>query len=116
VTVAVGKAPAPATPCDAVKAEVSKYSGWNTQVMTAIAQAESHCRTEARGDTHLTYVKSGRVYGYSLSVLQVRILPGREHCDSNDLSTNVKCAYAIWQGQGYKAWSTYSDGKYKQYM
>lgn len=96
--------------------EASKYSGWNPALITAIAQAESGCRPDATGDGHLTYQQNGRTYGYSVSVLQVRILPGREHCDAHDLSVNVKCAYAIWQGQGYVAWSMYTNGKYKQFL
>lgn len=105
-----------ATGCDAVRHEASKYQDWDVSLITAIAQAESNCRAEAKGDTTLTYTVNGRVYGYSLSALQVRILPGREHCDSHDLATNVKCAHAIWQGQGYHAWSVYTNGKYAKYL
>lgn len=82
--------------------------------MTAISKAESNCRVEARGDGHLTYKKNNRIYGYSLSVMQVRIVEGREHCDTNDLKVNVACAHKIWQNQGYKAWSVYTNGKYKK--
>ena len=85
-------------------------------MMTAIAEAESHCRVTATGDTSLTYKQNGRVYGYSVSAFQVRILPGREHCDRHDLATNVACAHAIWRSQGYKAWSVYTNGKYKEYL
>lgn len=109
----------PATPltgCEAVRAEASKYTGWNVSIITAVSEAESHCRFDARGDGHLTYQANGRTYGYSVSVLQVRILEGREHCDSYDLATNVKCAYAIWQGQGYSAWSMYTNGKYLKFL
>ena len=84
--------------------------------MVAISKAESNCRTEARGDGHITYTKNGRLYGYSLSAFQVRILEGREHCDTHDLATNVKCAYNIFNGQGYKAWSVYTNGKYKKFL
>lgn len=84
--------------------------------MAAISMAESGCRVEARGDGHLAYQVNGRLYGYSMSVLQVRILPGREHCDSHDLAINVQCAYGIWQGQGYKAWSVYTNGKYRGFL
>ena len=46
--------------------------------------------------------------------MQVRIVEGREHCDTNDLKVNVACAHKIWQNQGYKAWSVYTNGKYKK--
>lgn len=109
----------PATPltgCDAVRAEVAKYSGWDVNIMTAIAKAESNCRIDATGDTTLTYQANGRTYGYSVSVLQVRIMQGREHCDAHDLTINVRCAYEIYKRQGLRAWSVYNNGKYMRYL
>lgn len=91
--------------------------------MMAIMRSEStnpitgeQCRPTITGDTHLTFQQNGRTYGYSVSLLQVRILPGREHCDSYDPATNIACAYQIWRGQGYKAWSDYTNGKYLKYL
>jgi len=84
--------------------------------MVAIAQAESHCRIDATGDTSLIYEQNGRTYGYSVSVFQVRILPGREKCDSHDLATNVSCAYRIYKSQGLIAWSVYLNNKYKEFL
>jgi len=84
--------------------------------MTAISQAESGCDPSKTGDTTLEYLLNGRTYGYSLGALQVRMLPGREGCDTHDLATNIKCAYQIWLGQGYGAWSTYNDGKYLKFL
>lgn len=104
---------------------MAKYGGWDVNTMTAIAEAESTtningvvtpCDANATGDKTLTYQLNGRTYGYSVSVLQVRILPGREHCDTHDMVANVKCAYDIWRGQGYEAWSMYTNGKYKRYL
>lgn len=106
----------PVTGCEAVKAEASKYPDWDPTVMTAIAQAESGCRFDATGDGHLTYQQDGRTYGYSVSVLQVRILPGREACDAHDLKINIECGHRIWQGQGYGAWSVYNNGKYLKWL
>lgn len=84
--------------------------------MLAIMQAESSCNPNATGDRTLTFQQNGRTYGYSVSLLQVRILPGREHCDSHDPATNIACAYQIWRGQGYRAWSVYTNGKYRRYL
>lgn len=84
--------------------------------MVAISQAESNCQAEAKGDTTLTYEQNGRTYGYSVSVFQVRILPGREACDTFDIVKNVECAFNIWKGQGYRAWSVYTNGKYAQFL
>lgn len=104
------------TGCDAVRAEVSKYKDWDVNLMVAISQAESSCRVDALGDTSLKYEQFGRTYGYSVSVFQVRILPGREHCDRLDLEVNVKCAYGVWVNQGYRAWSVYGSGRYLDFL
>lgn len=82
--------------------------------MVAISQAESHCNMDAVGDGALTYQQNGRTYGYSIGALQVRILPGREHCEQPE--NYWQCVHTIWQSQGYLAWSVYSSGKYLTYL
>ena len=81
--------------------------------MVAIAKAESGCRADAKGDTNLTFEQNGRIYGYSIGALQVRILPGREWCETGDY---YECAHIIWQGQWYRAWSVYTSGRYLQFL
>lgn len=102
--------------CDLVKQELAKYDSWDVNVMTAISKAESGCRLNARGDGHLTFQQNGRTYGYSLGPLQVRILPGREHCDTLNTSVLVRCAYDIYKNQGYRAWSVYLNGCYARFL
>lgn len=103
--------------CELARQAISQFSDWDIDIMTAIATSESGgCKADARGDGGLTYYQDGREYGYSVSILQVRILPGREHCDTNDINTNVSCAHDIWLGQGYNAWTDYTNGKYKKYL
>lgn len=104
------------TGCEAVRQEVAKYADWDINLMVAISKAESGCRSGARGDNHLTYQKNGRTYGYSLGVFQVRILPGRERCDTFDVQANVRCAHDIFTGQGYRAWSVFKSGAYTKHM
>ena len=101
--------------CSDLVSEVKKYN-WDHTIMIAIAKAESGCRYNAKGDTKLTYQSNGRIYGYSVGFFQIRILPGREHCDSYDVATNVRCAYAIYKSQGKRAWSVYTNGKYRAYL
>ena len=84
--------------------------------MVAISTAESSCRPDALGDTTLTYQVDGRTYGYSVGAMQVRILQGREACDTYDLATNVDCAHRIWLAQTYKAWSVCLNERYKQFL
>lgn len=113
------------TGCEAVKQAAAKYSDWDINVMTAIAHAESthtvngvvvECDVNATGDGGLTYQENGRTYGYSMSVLQVRILPGREGCDVHDLAINIDCAHNVWLHQGYSAWTMYTNGSYQKYL
>lgn len=111
----------PLTDCQLVRQAASKYSDWNADIITAIAQEEGyyqgiHCNRNAQGDGHLTYQQNGRTYGYSVSALQVRILPGREACDSYDINVNVDCAHAIWLNQGYNAWTEYRNGDYAKWL
>lgn len=101
--------------CEKFRPLVQQYD-WDDNVMMAIMRAESSCNPDATGDTTLTFQRYGRVYGYSVSLLQVRILPGREHCDSHDPATNIACAYRVWQSQGYGAWSVYTNGSYSRFM
>lgn len=94
---------------------VSQYD-WDVATMLAIAKAESGCRPAAKGDTTLTYEQNGRIYGYSVGLFQVRVLPGRESCDSFDPQVNVDCAYRIYKSQGYNAWTVYKKGTYKKFL
>lgn len=82
--------------------------------MLAIAKAESNCDQNAVGDTQITYNENGRVYGYSIGALQVRILPGREHCEAQE--NYWGCAHQIWKSQGYEAWTTFTSGKFLEFM
>ena len=109
----VEASPTPKKP--AVEAGREKYD-WDVRTMLAIMRAESGCDPNVTGDTSLTFTQNGRTYGYSVSLFQVRILPGREHCDSHDPATNIACAYHVWKSQGYKAWSVYTSGKYLKYL
>lgn len=101
--------------CEQMQLELQKYD-WDVALMTAIAKAESSCRANAVGDKSLTYFVNGREYGYSVGFFQIRILEGREHCDTFDIAANVACAYSIYKGQGLRAWSVYTNGMYAKYL
>lgn len=101
--------------CDRFQPLLEKYD-WDVRIMKAIMQAESSCNENATGDTSLTFTQNGRTYGYSVSLFQVRILPGREKCDSHNPEVNIDCAYHVWKSQGYKAWSVYTNGRYLRFL
>lgn len=108
--------------CEQYRPLIARYD-WDVRTMMAIMEAESTnpitgepCDAQVVGDTTLTYQSNGRTYGYSKSLLQVRQLEGREHCDTDNPEVIVKCGYDIWRGQGYSAWSVYTNGRYTQYL
>lgn len=92
---------------------MGRWSDWDNSLMVAIAQAESNCRADALGDTNITFSYNGRTYGYSIGPLQLRVLPGREWCETGDY---YECAHTIWLQQGYKAWSVFTNGRYREYL
>lgn len=92
---------------------MGRWSDWDNNLMLAIAKAESNCVLDTVGDTNLTFNRNGRVYGYSIGPLQVRVLPGREWCETGDY---YECAHTIWQQQGYRAWSVFLNGRYREYL
>lgn len=105
--------------CDLVRHEVAKYSGWDVNTMTAIAMAESGCRPTnhnlTSSETHSTCVGS---YG----ALQVGCIHYRAGEDVDDLVTNVRVAHRAYLervamvGNGYTAWTMYTNGEYRKYL
>ena len=91
--------------CDAYDDLLARHFGDDIRIAKAVMRAESGCNAGATGDMSLTYVKNGRKYGYSVSLFQVRILPGREDCDSHDPAVNIPCAARVFRSQGWMAWS-----------
>lgn len=84
---------------------IENFGSENLITAKAIMRAESGCDPKAIGDGHITYYQNGRKYGYSVSLFQVRILPGREQCDSLDPTVNIPCASKVYKSQGWLAWS-----------
>ena len=113
----VGRAKLAMNDCDRVVAEIEKYD-WDTKVATAVMKAESKCDVNVKGDTDLVFEENGREYGYSVGAFQVRILPGREGCDTYDLETNVRCSYEIYvkAGREFTDWSMFLNGKYREFL
>ncbi|MBR3204481.1 hypothetical protein IKF81_02240 [Candidatus Saccharibacteria bacterium] len=113
----IGKIKLAANDCDRVIAEIEKYD-WDTKVATAVMKAESKCDVNTKGDTDLVFEENGREYGYSVGAFQVRILPGREECDTYDLEKNVSCAYNIYikAGRKFTDWSMFLNAKYREYL
>lgn len=92
---------------------VEQYD-WDARVMLAIMEAESHCKTDAVGDTW----EIGGIYAPSCGLFQVRtIAEWRGTCEQlQEPAFNIDTAYKVYQGQGYSAWSVYNNGTYKKYL
>ncbi|MBR3232932.1 hypothetical protein IKF74_01460 [Candidatus Saccharibacteria bacterium] len=106
-----------ANDCDRVIEEIKKYD-WDVKLATAVMKAETKCNINAKGDTEYIFEENGREYGYSMGAFQVRILPGREECDTFDLETNVRCAYNIYvkAEREFTDWTMFVNGKYHEYL
>ncbi len=106
--------PLPAATCDS---EIAKYDGWDRSIAYAVMMAESGNNPTNIGDITLQYTVDGVTYGASYGCFQIRYLPGRP--ESNLLLNpvfNVKYAYDMYLGQGWKPWSAYKTGAYARYI
>lgn len=112
-----GKAKLAANNCDKIVSEIEKYD-WDQKVATAVMKAESKCDVNVKGDADLVFEENGREYGYSVGAFQVRILPGREDCDTFELEKNVECAYNIYvkADRKFTDWSMFNNAKYREYL
>lgn len=105
--------------CELVRSEVSKYSGWDVNIIVAISMAESGCNPAndnlTTSETHSTCVGS---YG----ALQVGCIHYRDGEDRADFATNIRVAHRAYlervamTGNGYTAWTMYTNGKYREHL
>lgn len=88
--------------------------------MLAVAQAENGTcdpkrHNETSSETH--YNNRGEVHCVgSYGALQVGCINYHANEDRNDLATNVKVAHRVWQSQGYRAWTEYKNGGYREFL
>ncbi len=115
--IGLGKAKLAVNDCDKIVAEIEKYD-WDTKLATAVMKAESKCDLNVKGDAEYVYEENGREYGYSVGAFQVRVLPGREDCDTYELEKNVKCAYDIYiaADREFTDWTMFNNGKYREFL
>lgn len=106
--------PVTLTPCETVRAEVAKYSGWDVATMSAIAKAENRACDPLRHN--LSADEDHKVCIGSYGVLQVGCLHYRDGEDRNDLKTNIAVAHRVYLQQGYGAWTQYNNGAYREFL
>ncbi|MCP2170152.1 hypothetical protein [Goodfellowiella coeruleoviolacea] len=98
------------------------FTGSDLETAVAVALAESHGDSDALGDLHLRT----EVYGPSVGLWQIRsVNPGhggwfdqahRNEQANLDPATNARNAYAIRERYGWRDWSTYTSGRYRQFL
>lgn len=106
--------PVTLTPCETVRVEIAKYSGWDVAIMSAIAEAENRSCDPLRHN--LSADENHKVCIGSYGVLQVGCLHYRNGEDRNDLKTNIAVAHRVYLQQGYNAWTQYKNGEYKRFL
>lgn len=93
--------------CADYRGLVAQYD-WDVDVAMAVMRAESGCnanilsRTCDRGLMQVNCVHKAKVAG-NLSALF-------------NPETNIRVAYAIYKGAGWRAWSAYKNGAYLKYL
>lgn len=110
--------------CDLVRNEIEKYPGWDHNVAVAIAKAENRSCSPTNhnltsSETHKRADGSVICVG-SYGVIQVGCLHYAPGDDVNDLATNIRIAYRVfqerakWDSNGFNAWTMYTNGKYRE--
>lgn len=95
--------------CEEFREIVEKYP-WNSKVMLAIMRAESGCNPRS-DNTGLNRDGSN-----DKGLFQINSIHGFSDAERLDPIQNIKIAFRIWQSQGYRAWSAYSNGSYLKFM
>lgn len=94
------------------------FVGEQVEIMSAISHAESGSDLRCIGDEML----QDRVWGVSFGLWQIRTLknPNGSCRNIGVLRDNIEaqaiCAKQIYDSQGYKAWSVYTNGKYRRWL
>ena len=93
--------------------QILRQAGWPEDLiplMAAIGMAESSGRTDALNN------RPGREY--SVGLWQINLLAHREYTQPQmeDPVQNARAALAIYRREGLRAWGSYTDGRYRQYL
>ena len=100
-----------------VEALIRQVWGDKADIAIAIAKAESALKADAIGDNHLVYKVGGKQYGDSVGIFQIRTFPDRPpKALLLDPYFNINYAFQLYQQQGLRAWSAYTNGSYLQFI
>lgn len=77
----------------------------------AVMQAESSCNPNARG---VNENGTDDVGLFQINEVHVGHLISSQ--DRYDPSKNIKAAFAVYRGSGWKAWSVFNNGRYLSFL
>lgn len=97
--------------CEAYKHLIAQYD-WDLQVATAVMRAESGCNPTATNKAN----RNGSVDRGLFQVNSVHKAKVGNLDDLYDPATNIRIAYRVYLGSGWKAWSVYNSGAYKRFL
>lgn len=100
--------------CEAYRSLIGQYD-WNVQIAYAIMRAENTGCDPAidnRGLNSDGSVDYGLFQVNSVHAAEV----GGNLAALYDPATNIRVAYTIYSGSGWRAWSTYNNGRYLRYL
>lgn len=87
-------------------ARAAGFTGNDAIIAGAVGMAESS------GNTHaINYIPCVGIWQ-----INIKAHPQYTIDQLYDPAQNAKAAHAVWQSQGWAAWSTYTSGTYKRYM
>ena len=88
-------------------------AGWPEDlipIMSSIGMAESSGRSNALNN------RPGREYSVGLWQINLLAHPQYSRPQMEDPLQNARAALAIYRSQGLRAWGSYTDGRYRQYL
>lgn len=111
-------APAPPAPSKPAPANCEQYRpllaayDWDVSVALAVMQAESGCNPRA-DNTGLNRDGSNDKGLMQINSIHRDLVGDTERFDP---AANIRAAWHIYHGSGWRAWSAYNSGAYKKYL
>ncbi len=97
--------------CEQYRSLVQKYD-WNVDIALAVMQAESSCISD-RDNTGLNYDGSNDKGLMQINSIHSNIISDLDRLDPVE---NIRAAYEVYRGSGWKAWSAYNNGSYLKFL
>lgn len=92
-------------------AKSAGFTGGDVAICVAVCHAESGCRTDVVNNDN---ANGTRDYGLmQINSSHAQLLSSGNWQNPGD---NMRMAYAVFQSQGWRAWSTYNSGAYKPFL